>query len=100
MHDWTEEELKARKGNKEDFRFLRNYHNKSHKRLQNSRENNLAKFAIKAAVHFDIDPASYSNHSWRRNAATNLADVGVSLTNLKRMSQWKSDKVAEFGTYK
>ena len=95
VHNWTEEELKARKGNKEEFWFPRNYHTESRKRLQNLGENNLSKFAVETAVHFGIDPASYSNYSWRRSAATNLADAGFSLTNLKRMGQWKSDKVAE-----
>ena len=63
VHNWTDEELKAKKANKEDFWFLRNYHSKSRKHLQNSRGNNLTKFSVEAAVHFGIDPTRYSNHS-------------------------------------
>ena len=37
----------------------------------------------------------YSSHCWRRSAATNLADAGVSLINLKRHGQWQSDRVVE-----
>ena len=95
VHDWTQKELSDRKKETEDFRFLRNFHTKGRTRLQNAGEHNLSKFAVEAAVHFGIDPTSYSNHSWRRSAATNLADAGVSLTNLKRMGQWNSDKSAE-----
>eukprot|EP00957_Ditylum_brightwellii_P171631 13066977-Ditylum_brightwellii.AAC.1 len=31
----------------------------------------------------------------RRSTATALADTGISMTNLKRVGRWKSDKVAE-----
>ena len=41
------------------------------------------------------NPETFSNHSWRRSAATNLADAGVSKTNLKRHGQWSSDATVE-----
>jgi len=41
------------------------------------------------------DPVGYTVHAFRRSAATNLADAGVSFVNLKRHGQWKSDSVAE-----
>jgi len=37
----------------------------------------------------------YTVHAFRRSAATNLADAGVSFVNLKRHGQWKSDSVIE-----
>jgi len=39
--------------------------------------------------------SSRTTTCFRRSAATNLADAGVSLVNLKRHGQWKSDTVAE-----
>jgi len=42
-----------------------------------------------------LDPTGYTTHCFRRSAATNLADAGVSFVNLKRHGQWKSDSVAE-----
>ena len=39
--------------------------------------------------------ANYTSHTWRRSAATNLADANVSLINLKRHGQWVSDSVVE-----
>ena len=37
----------------------------------------------------------YSNHAFRRTAATWLANQGVSLSNMKRFGRWKSSTVAE-----
>ena len=42
-----------------------------------------------------MDDSKYTSHAFRRSAATNLADGGVSFVNLKRHGQWKSDSVAE-----
>ena len=41
------------------------------------------------------DPFGYTGHAFRRSAATNLADAGVSFVNLKRHGQWQSDSVCE-----
>ena len=43
----------------------------------------------------NISSEKYTTHCWRRSAATNLADRGVSFINLKRHGQWKSDSVVE-----
>ena len=42
-----------------------------------------------------LNPDTFSNHSWRRSAATNLAGAGVSKTNLKRHGHWTSDTTLE-----
>jgi len=42
-----------------------------------------------------ISSDGYTSHCFRRSAATNLADAGVSLVNLKRMGQWQADSSAE-----
>ena len=42
-----------------------------------------------------IDAQGFASHCWRRSAATNLADAGVSFINLKRHGQWASDAVVE-----
>ena len=77
-------------------RFVRNWNVKSKKRLQNCGESNIAKMAGETAVMLGLpNPDTFSNHSWRRSAATNLADAGVSKTNLKRHGQWSSDATVE-----
>ena len=38
---------------------------------------------------------NYNSHIWRRSAATNFSDAGVSLINLKRHGQWVFDSVVE-----
>lgn len=68
---------------------------KGKKRIQNAGIGNISKFAGETAEMLGLDPKQYSNHSWRRSAATNLADSGVTLTNLKRHGQWASDTVCE-----
>ena len=51
--------------------------------------------AKETAEMLGLDPTNYSNHSWGRSGATNLADSGCSRTNLKRRGQWTSDAVAK-----
>ncbi|CAK1587693.1 unnamed protein product [Parnassius mnemosyne] len=41
------------------------------------------------------DAEYYTGHSFRRTSATLLADSGANLTSLKRLGDWKSDKIAE-----
>ena len=87
----TEEEAKARK-------FLRNMNTKQGKRLNNMGVNNIRSIARKAATQLGYDAElskKFTGHAWRRSAATNLADEGVTLTNLKRHGQWQSEKVVE-----
>ena len=80
---------------KNKVRFLRNYNVKAKGRLQNAGKTNLGKFAKETARDLGLDETKYSNHSWRRSGATNLADSRCSKTNLKRHGQWTSDTVAE-----
>ena len=77
------------------LRFLRNFNIKAKARLQNTAKTNLSKFAKETAKDLGLDAAKYSNHSWRRSGATNLADSGCSKNNLKCHGQWTSDTVAE-----
>ena len=55
----------------------------------------VADFVKTACAILKVDPQGYTSHCFRRSAATNLADAGVSFINLKRHGQWKSDSVAE-----
>ena len=64
-------------------------------RIQNAGKTNLGKFAKETTEMLGLGPTKYSNHSWRRSGATNLADNGCSKTNLKCHGQWTSDTVAE-----
>ena len=84
------------KSNKPEPRFLRNMHAHSGTRIQNAGPSNLSKFASEMAYEIlKEDPSRYTSHSWRRSAATNLADAGLSMIDLKRAGQWKSDSVVE-----
>jgi len=58
-------------------------------------KNSISKFTKKACEILGIPPKGYTTHCWRRSAATNLADEGVSFVNLKRHGQWASDSVVE-----
>ena len=75
--------------------FLKNWNKKGNRRIQNTGKgvvNDLHKVACKI-LNKNADP--YTSHTWRRSAATNLADAGVSFINLKRHGQWLSDSVVE-----
>ena len=43
----------------------------------------------------EISAENYTTYYWRHSAATNLADRGVSLINLKHHGQWKSDSIVK-----
>ena len=89
-------ELKPQVPNqKKNLRFLKNWNVRGKTRIQNAGRNFVDRVAKDAAEYLGYDPSTYSGHSWRRSAATNLADAGVTLTNLKRHGQWKSDTVCE-----
>ena len=88
-------QLRETKCKGKNVRFLRNYNIKAHARLQNAGKTNMGKFAKETAKDLNLEEAKYSNHSWHRSGATNLADSGCSRTNLKRHGQWQSDAVAE-----
>ena len=75
--------------------YLRRY-----TKVANCRETHIAgkticKLVTTACEVLHKDPVGYTVHAFRRSAATNLADAGVSFVNLKRHGQWKSDSVAE-----
>ena len=77
-------------------RFLRNWNVKAKMRIQNAGHGNISKIARMAAEELKLEnPKTFTMHSWRRSGATNLADAGCSITDLKRFGQWKSDSVAE-----
>ena len=76
-------------------RFLANWNKMGKKRAQNSGINTVRAWAKLAATMLKKPADGYTTHSFRRSAATALADSGVSITNLKRHGRWKSDAVAE-----
>jgi malonyl CoA-acyl carrier protein transacylase len=58
--------------------------------------NNIAKIPCQVASFLKLPNAkSFTGHSLGRIATTLLADMGVSLINLKRFGRWKSDNVAQ-----
>ena len=79
----------------ENSQFLKNFNKKSKMRIQNAGKENIKQFPKRQCILLKIDPKGYTTHAYRRSAATNLADQGVSKTNLKRHGQWKSDTAVE-----
>ena len=75
--------------------FLKNWSTNGKRRIQNTGKGQINLLHKEACRLLGINPSSYSTHTWRRTAATVLADAGVSKTNLKRIGQWKSDTVVE-----
>ena len=83
-------------GTKRDTRFLKNYNTKAKTRTINTGKTMVSGFIQNMCMICGISNSEgYTTHALRRSAATNLADAGVSLVNLKRHGQWKSDSVAE-----
>ena len=76
-------------------RFLKNWSVKGKKRIQNCGVNMVKKWSPESAIKVNKNPKGFTTHSFRRSAATTLADAGVSITNLKRHGRWRSDAVAE-----
>ena len=75
--------------------FLKNWNIQAKRRVQNMGKNQINLLHGVACEILGKDPSSYTSHTWRRSAATNLADAGVSFINLKRHGQWISDSVVE-----
>ena len=75
--------------------YLKNWNVKSKDRIQNMGKNAVNTLHGIACGILNKDPKPYTSHTWRRSAATNLADAGVSFLNLKRHGQWISDSVVE-----
>ena len=76
-------------------RFLKNYNKRSKKRVQNCGRNTVNSAVSHCCSILKLPEDGYTSHAFRRSAATNLADAGVGLTNLKRHGQWKSPAAAE-----
>ena len=62
-------------------------------RIQNMGRNNLN--IRQEAAYSILKKNGYTSHCWRRSAATNLADAGMSFINLKQNGQWVFDSVVE-----
>ena len=75
--------------------FLKNWSRLGNRRIQNTGKNTVNGLHSVACKILRKSSSGYTSHCWRRSAATNLADAGVSLINLKRHGQWTSDKVVE-----
>jgi len=76
-------------------RFLKNWNSKAGYRVQNTGRDKVMNSVNDFCDVLGICSDGYTSHCFRRSAATNLADAGVSLVNLKRMGQWKADSSAE-----
>ena len=76
-------------------RYIKNYNKQAHYRKQPCGKHKAEGFVKRCCAILDVPTKDYTSHAFRRSAATNLADSGVSLINLKRHGQWKSDKVVE-----
>eukprot|EP00591_Stephanopyxis_turris_P009942 CAMPEP_0195506564 /NCGR_PEP_ID=MMETSP0794_2-20130614/127_1 /TAXON_ID=515487 /ORGANISM="Stephanopyxis turris, Strain CCMP 815" /LENGTH=474 /DNA_ID=CAMNT_0040632901 /DNA_START=383 /DNA_END=1807 /DNA_ORIENTATION=+ len=75
--------------------FLKNMSGNKKDRVQNTGEHTISKFSKKAALMCNRVPKHFTSNCWRRSGATNLANGGASVMNLKRAGNWKSEKVAE-----
>ena len=78
-----------------NLQFLKNWNKIGKRRVQNTRKNNVNMLHFAAWKILKKRKNGYSSHCWRSYAATNLADAGVSLMNLKWHGQWVSDGVVE-----
>ena len=79
----------------EEDLYLRVWVKKDQARSKLVKRYTTEQFAVEACRILGIDDTGYTSHCFRRSAATNPADAGVSFINLKRHGQWKSDSVAE-----
>ena len=80
---------------KANSRYLKNWVEKNHSRSQNAGKNTVTRFISRMCEILGVPYDGYTTHCFRRSAATNLADAGVSFINLKRHGQWLSDTVVE-----
>lgn len=76
-------------------RFLKNWNRRAGSRIQNTGINTIRSWVKTSCTMLGLSDDGYTGHLYRRSAATNLADAGVSFINLKRHGQWKSDAVVE-----
>ena len=78
-----------------NVQFLKNWKKIGKRRVKNTGKNNVNIVHLAACKILNSNSKGYSNHCWRRSMATNLANAGVSLSNLKRYGQWPPDRVVE-----
>ena len=76
-------------------RFLKNWNNRSKKRHQNTGEKAIKRWIEKIGEVLKKDIEGYTTHTFRRSAATALADNGETMTNLKRHGRWTSESCVE-----
>ena len=77
------------------LQFLKNWNICGKCHIQNIGKHTIAKLQVSACNILNKSDNNYTSHTWRRSEATNLADAGVSLINLKRHGQWFSDSIVE-----
>ena len=78
-----------------NLQFLNKWNKIGRRRVQNTGKNNVNILHVAACKILKRNKKGYSSHCWRRSAATNLADAGVSLINLKLHGQWVSSRVVK-----
>ena len=78
-----------------NLQFLKKWNKFAKKRTQNTSKNNINSLHVVACKILKSSKNGYSSHFWRRNAATNFANAGLLLINLKPHGQWASDRVVE-----
>ena len=79
-------------------RFLKNTNVKSKKRYQNLREKKISQFPKlwgQLLGYSEDFIAGLSSHTFRRTAATLLADSSIDMINLKQIGRWASKKCVE-----
>ena len=78
-----------------ETQFLKNFNIRSKKRSQNMGPRKHTAVLRKIELFLGLTPNSMTCHCWRRSAATELANSGISLLGLKRAGRWKNLKSAE-----
>ena len=78
----------------DNSRFMSNMNDKRRTRTQNMGEHALSKMAKELAVRLGKDPKNYTAKSFRRSAATQLAEAGMSVVGLQMAGNWKSTTTA------
>ena len=78
-------------------RFLRNWSNRKDGkgRVQNFGEGGITDTVKACAIWLGKDPKNFTPHSFRRSAATALANSGISVVGLTHAGRWKSTNVAQ-----
>ena len=72
---------------KGNVQFLKNWNKIGKRRVQNTGKNNVNIMHHAGCKILEKTHKGYSSHCWRRSAATNLANAGVLLINLKQHGQ-------------